>query len=147
MQTPERALEQAYKATLNIKAIENKHFGGNQISADSGNHSDNVMSYLQANFEKNLRITKLRLAKFRLSRSVLDLSDAALLEKLRAIDEVIEKYSYKRNTSLSALVPVSQAASTDLTKANGQSYASTVDVTSVETVLTKQEFCRTWGNN
>lgn len=46
LETPERALEQAYKAALLIKAIEDKHFDGNKISADSTNLSQQI-SYLQ----------------------------------------------------------------------------------------------------
>jgi len=37
---------------LTIKLIEDEYFDGNKISAASTNHSDNVMSYLQANLEK-----------------------------------------------------------------------------------------------
>lgn len=50
--TPERALNQAYKAALTIRAIEDEYFNGNKISVATSNHSDSVMTYLQADLEK-----------------------------------------------------------------------------------------------
>lgn len=131
LKTPERALEQAYKAALLIKAIESEHFGGNKISADSNNYSDNVMDYLQADLEKQLLITKLKLADFKVSRSVVDISDSVFLEKLRLIDEVIEKYTSKKSTS-SALVPISETVEIESNNVYTQSYSSTVDVNNLE---------------
>ena len=135
LETPERSLERAYKAALTIRAIEDKHFGGNKISAELTLHSNNVMNYLQADLEKNLSIIKLRLAEFKISRSVLSISNYVLLEKLRFIDEVIAKYTYK-NSSSNVLVLRAESGQIDSTQLNSQSL-STVDVINVETVSDK----------
>lgn len=121
-ETPERALEQAYNAALQIKATEDEYFGGGKISADSADYGDSEMSYFRAELQKNLNITKRRLAEFKASNSVIGISnynqtaakaevvDAAanngngyqqdsrerssiILEKLKFIDRVISKYT------------------------------------------------------
>lgn len=119
-ETPERSLEQAYNAALQIKAIEDEHFKGQKISADSASYGASVMSYFQAELNKNLNIAKLRLAAFNASHSVLTFVnqnttssnqvDASgrlgnfnalgardqpiiILEKLKFIDSVISKYT------------------------------------------------------
>jgi len=101
LKTPERALYQAYKAALTIKLIEDEYFDGNKISAASTNHSDNVMSYLQANLEKNLLVIKLKLVEFKVTDSVVGISNSLVL---RFIDDVIGKYTSQQSTSL-ALMP------------------------------------------
>lgn len=129
--TPERALEQAYKAALMIKTIEEEHFGGEKISASQMQYSDSAMSYFMADLEKYLNTAKLRLAEFKASRSVMSMYDqnllkysirenqnpsgalesseksSILIENLKSIDNIIEKYNddNKSNSSLS-LVPV-----------------------------------------
>ncbi|QSJ16564.1 proton extrusion protein PcxA [Nostoc sp. UHCC 0702] len=95
LDTPERALLEAYKAAQTIKNIEAEYFGHQKISAESGNYTDNSMSYWQGCLNQNLTIIKVRLAEFQLSRSVLNISNAALLEKLQFIDEVIDKYTFR----------------------------------------------------
>ncbi|MFN6567804.1 proton extrusion protein PcxA [Dendronalium sp. ChiSLP03b] len=111
-ETPERALLKAYKAAQTIKNIETEHFGNQKISAESANYTENVMSYWQGCLEQNLIIIKLRLAEFQFSRSILNLSNPALLEKLKFIDEVIDKYTFRNepvnNTSVSEDVNVNQ---------------------------------------
>ncbi len=135
--TPERALDQAYKAALMIKAIEDEHFNGKKISADTSDHSDSVISYFEADLKKYLNIVKVRLAEFKLTRSVLSNSDprkrinttrleainnpaqyyplevneqqSVIIEKLNFIDEIITKYStQERKLDSASLVPISQ---------------------------------------
>lgn len=132
--TPERALDQAYKAALVIKAIEDEHFNGKKISADTSDHSDSVISYFEADLKKYLNIVKVRLAEFKLTRSVLSNSDprkrinttrleainnsaqlevnehqSVIIEKLNFIDEIITKYSpQERKVNSASLVPISQ---------------------------------------
>ena len=93
LDTPERAVLEAYKAAQTIKNIEAEYFGHQKISAESANYTENVMSYWQGCLTQNLTIIKVRLAEFQLSRSLLNISNAALLEKLKLIDEVIDKYT------------------------------------------------------
>lgn len=99
-QTPERALEQAYQAALKIKSIENEYFDGGEISANSVNENSYlIMTVLQADLEKYLIITKLRLAEFNVSCSIIGTLNSAHLEKLKLIDEVLNKYIYKNKPS------------------------------------------------
>ena len=129
-QTPERALDQAYDAVLIIKAMEDEHFGGEKISPDGmeQNQGRRVYRYFQDELQKYLGITRLRLAEFKTSRSILSLTDPRLsginfqrwveeneetstpdrlairLEKLRFIDEVLERYQIQN--PITALVSI-----------------------------------------
>lgn len=96
--TPERSLAQAYEAAQKIRNIEIEHFGNQTISATSVNETANVMSYWQGILTQNLTIIKLRLAEFQTSRSLLEISNPALLNKLQFIDEVIAKYQQQSVT-------------------------------------------------
>ncbi|MEH2338147.1 proton extrusion protein PcxA [Nostoc sp.] len=95
LDTPERALLEAQQAAQRIKNIEIEHFGNKKISSESVKYTENVMSYWQGYLEKNLTIIKIRLAEFRLSRGIVNISNSVLLEKLKVIDEVVEKYAIK----------------------------------------------------
>ncbi len=91
--TPQRALLIAYEAALKIRDIEDKHFNGRKISSESTEHTANILSYWQAELEKNLKIINFRLAEFQRTRSVLNISDLAFLDRLKFIDEVTAKYA------------------------------------------------------
>jgi hypothetical protein len=130
--TPERALDQAYRAALMIKAIEDEHFDGKKISLSSRMHSDSVVSYFEADLKKYLNTIKIRLAEFRSCRSIflnseakkrgtnrIDTNDASLrslekdqqsilIEKLEFIDQVVKRYSEQVPENKS-LVPFVQA--------------------------------------
>jgi len=135
--TPERALDQAYRAALMIKAIEDEHFNGKKISTDSSDHSDSVISYFEADLKKYLNVIKIRLAEFKITRPVLSSSDprkrlnttrveainnqaqyyplefteqqSIIIEKLNFIDEIVTRYSPQAKKAVSAsLVPISQ---------------------------------------
>ncbi|MBH8566909.1 proton extrusion protein PcxA [Nostoc sp. CENA67] len=111
LDTPERALLEAYKAAQTIKNIEAEYFGHQKISAESVNYTENVMSYWQGCLNQNLTIIKVRLAEFQLSRSLLNISNSALLEKLKFIDEVVDKYTFRYepgNYSNSAIISENQ---------------------------------------
>ncbi|MEH2117641.1 proton extrusion protein PcxA [Nostoc sp.] len=95
LDTPERALLEAQQAAQRIKNIESEHFGNKKISSESVNYTENVMSYWQGYLDKNLTIIKIRLAEFRLSRGIVNISNSVLLEKLKVIDEIVEKYAIK----------------------------------------------------
>lgn len=130
IQTPERALDQAYDAALMIKAIEDQHFDGEKISSCSSKHSDNVLSYFQSELKKYLKIADVRLTEFKASRFIVDSTNstlynrssisardreqtAAILEKLKFIDEILDRYKFEPATSKS-LVPLSQVEPTSL---------------------------------
>ncbi|MBE9052912.1 proton extrusion protein PcxA [Nostocales cyanobacterium LEGE 11386] len=105
--TPERSLEEAYKAALKIKAIEDEHFNGNKIDLNSAIYSNSVMDYFESDLKQQLKIARMRLTEFRASRwfsneshqkaaqktGIEYPSPSLILEKLRFIDEVISKYN------------------------------------------------------
>lgn len=142
--TPERALDQAYKAALMIKAIEDEHFDGKKISANSTAQSSSVVAYFEADLYKYLQTVKVRLAEFKSSRSVfsgsepkqikttdveaignparfypLELNEkqSIIIEKLNFIDSIILKYSDNKSSETS-LVPFSSEKRNQIIKAD-----------------------------
>ena len=130
-ETPDRALEQAYDAALAIKAIEDEHFGGQKISARSGEYGHSTLSYFKSELQKYLKVIQTRMVEFNASRSFLELPDrvgakpkaghsadrhqhglhldnkeraSLIFEKLEFIDGVIDKYI--NNSRSTAIVPV-----------------------------------------
>jgi hypothetical protein len=95
--TPERAVLEAYEAAQAIQKIENEQFGGQKISAEVENYSANVMAFWQGNLNRNLTTIKVRLAEFQLGIKLVDISDPNILEKLKFIDEVTGKYNQEYN--------------------------------------------------
>ncbi len=128
LDTPERALLEAQQAAQRIKNIEREHFNGKKISSKSVDYTENVMSYWQVYLDKNLTIIKVRLIEFRLSRKIFNLSNSDLLEKLKVIDEVLEKYLIKDELIQdSALVSNSQSLQINQSEINKQPDSSKVN--------------------
>jgi CemA family len=98
--TPDRALDEAYKAALKVQSIEDEN-GGQKILENN----PQLPAYLRADLQKYLRITKLRLTEFQTSRSIDSRQnnvpdnlesieiEALVLEKLQFIDWILERYS------------------------------------------------------
>ncbi|NMG20237.1 proton extrusion protein PcxA [Brasilonema bromeliae] len=107
LRTSERSLDEAYKAALQIKAIEDEYFNGNQIDFGSNKYSGSVMDYFESELKKQLKIVRMRLTEFKASRFFQSESNqkvakefaieypqpALILEKLKFIDEVTAKYT------------------------------------------------------
>jgi len=74
LKTPESAIS-SIQGRIDNQAHWRQYFDGNKISAASTNHSDNVMSYLQANLEKKL-VIKLKLVEFKVTDSVVGISNS-----------------------------------------------------------------------
>ena len=105
--TPDRFLEIAYRAALEIKSIEDNHFYGNKIDFTVVSYSNSVMDYFQADLKKQLKIIRTQLKKFNTSRSLLWISSKNFVEqdielnnksnfivdKLKFIDEITSKYT------------------------------------------------------
>jgi CemA family len=117
--TADRALDEAYKATLKIKAIEDEHFGGEKIAVSTAYSTNQIATYFQNDLNKYLNIARIRLAEFQTSRTVTGNSyqqpdtqqfdsrgfndinpytqdieyEARILEKLSFIDEILTRYS------------------------------------------------------
>ncbi len=133
LETPNRALNQAYDAALKIKAIEDEHFGAQKISPQSTQLRGSAFAYFESDLQKYLRTIRMRLTEFKRSRSALALTNpnktvetlktiettsvgsdrfvpavrdqpAITLEKLRFIDEVLMRYAEEQLT-LEAVSP------------------------------------------
>lgn len=141
LHTSERALLEAYEAAQNIKNIEIEHFSDQKISAESVNYTESVMSYWQGYLNKNLTIIKVRLAEFRLSYSILNISDSTILEKLQFIDEVISKYTPEvEPISSSALAAVSNPRETNNNEVNKKSGESNPEIIKNQSISEKTGF-------
>ncbi|MHC5738786.1 proton extrusion protein PcxA [Nostoc sp.] len=120
LNTPERALLEAQQAAQRIRNIEIEHFDNKKISSESVKYTENVMSYWQGYLDKNLTIIKIRLAEFQLSRGIINISNSVLLEKLKVIDEVVEKYAIKdeqiSNSGLGSTYPPLQINRSEIKK-------------------------------
>ncbi len=111
--TPERALDQAYRATIKIKDIEDKHFQGQKVSTEFSDYGETAISYFRTEVNGYLRTIRIKLAEFKVSRLFFKVSDlknysaksddqmtyveeilpsSTILEKLNFIDKVIAKY-------------------------------------------------------
>jgi hypothetical protein len=119
--TPERALDAAYIAAIKIKAIEDDHFQGEKVAAETSDYSDSAIAFFRADVNNYLNQIKLRLAEFRVSRAFSIFSDTpasssqpqviqdetsqygqnlSIVEKLNFIDRVISKYKNEPKKSL-----------------------------------------------
>ncbi|MEA5592988.1 proton extrusion protein PcxA [Rivularia sp. UHCC 0363] len=107
LRTQERSLDEAYKAALQIKVIEDEHFNGKKIDINSVTYSSSVMDYFESDLRQLLRIVRMRLTEFKATRYLLNESNLkaankfeiehpsseVVLEKLRIIDEIVAKYT------------------------------------------------------
>jgi len=88
------ALESAYQRALKIKAIEDKHFGGQKISpAAVGGKS--VYDYFQSTLERELLQIRFDLTQVRLGNFINPQTNPEnnnILETLKAIEDIIGKY-------------------------------------------------------
>ncbi|WP_042341833.1 proton extrusion protein PcxA [Calothrix sp. PCC 7507] len=137
LDTPERAILEAYEAANKIKNIEIEHFAGQKISAESVS----VMSYWQGYLNKNLIVIKVRLAEFKLSYSILNISDTDVLEKLQFIDEVISKYTLKLELiENNVLVSVFEPLQTNTSKVNDKLDVSNTEIIKTQSISQKTGF-------
>lgn len=105
---PERSLEQAYRAAEKIKDIEDKHFQGNKVSAESGQYGASVITYFTTEVKGYLQKINVNMAIFRTSRLFFSLAEIErsqsdkhlygddvvyILDKLKFIDQTIKRYS------------------------------------------------------
>jgi hypothetical protein len=112
-QTPERALDRAYRAALKIKNIEDKYFNGQKVAAEFSQYGESTFASLKTEVQGYLQNIRMRLTEFRASRLFLILSEAqsskletsdrsssietngqalGMLDKLNFIDEILAKY-------------------------------------------------------
>jgi hypothetical protein len=103
LDTPERALESAYKAALILKKIENEHLSGEITSIF--NYSDSRGTYFHLKSNKYLITIKLRMIEFKVSNSIIDISQFSksnlntIIDRLELIDEVLTRYYQPKQTN------------------------------------------------
>ncbi len=119
--TPERALDEAYRIALMIKAIEDEHFQGKKVTADFTEYGESVIIYFQQEVDSYIHKIKARLIEFESSRSVVKFAYTVeqnknyeleppeiIIDKLNFIDSVIKKYEKNPSKNHSvALIPLS----------------------------------------
>jgi hypothetical protein len=136
--TPERALEQAYQAALKIQSIESQYFGGEKVSNQSKNYSQNVLACFQADIDKCLSIIKLRIAEFKISRFLLRDCDYAFLERLKFIDEVLITYNTEESPELKSVESCEKSLPLQVEKQSQSKKAvSRLSLTDIEPVTQK----------
>ena len=67
--TPERSVDEAFEAAVNIKQIEEEHFNGNKIAND-GSFGSSVFSVFEIKLQKYLRIINIRLNFYKISAAL-----------------------------------------------------------------------------
>ena len=111
--TPQRSLDNAYKAALKIKEIEDNHFAGQKVSRENADYGDSVIAYFQTEVNGYLQKINMGLGVFKTSRFFLNISNiqefpqnslterelqkntttaAIVFEKLEFIDQVTSQY-------------------------------------------------------
>ena len=120
LRTTERSLNRAHEAASLIKAMEDEYFNGEQIPAQHPLYGSSVMNYLHSELDKFLKTVRMSLTEFNFSRSwfsnfnqnnfnlarnnTLDIQSKTyaneVLEKLTFIDQVVEKYTDTKESSL-----------------------------------------------
>ncbi len=129
--TPDRALDRSYDAALMIQSLENEHFRSQKIELQNGNNLGPAsFAYFEAELNRHLKELRLRLTEFRSSRQTVNFTnpkasrhldspqmdanksdpshlrsanDRTLvqLEKLKLIDQVLDRYQSDREIFLS----------------------------------------------
>lgn len=116
-ETPERALDRAYKAALKIKEIEDKYFKGSKVSLYNSDYGESVTTYFSNELRGYLKAIDTALVECKTSRLFMNLTDwensplkldktpvsnsqgsdtsSLMLDKLNFIDEVTAKYKVK----------------------------------------------------
>lgn len=108
LKTPNRSLERAYHAALEIKSIEEKHFLGEKVSIESGLYSESAIAYFQTKINQCLTTIKVSLIELKASNYIISSYEilterlnqdgvgenqtASAIEKLSFIDAVASKY-------------------------------------------------------
>jgi CemA family len=75
LNTPDRALDDAYDAALAIRAIEEEHFQGQKIGITpgaAGRLTPNALAYFEADLKRYLKMVRMRMTEFRISRNTVD---------------------------------------------------------------------------
>lgn len=118
--TPERSLEEAYKAALAIQTIEQEFFQGKTVSPEQKLYSRNIFQCFQDDVNRYLNVIKVRMTLFQVSRNIIHKAHPDLWEKIKFIDQVLERYQPD------FYVDVDRINMTDSEKSNNQISNNTI---------------------
>lgn len=120
LKTPNRSLERAYHAALEIKSIEEKHFLGKKVSIESGLYSESAIAYFQTQINQYLITIKVSLIELKASNYIISSYEllterlnqdgvgenqtASVLEKLSFIDAVASKYRNSKQYNFTQII-------------------------------------------
>jgi len=152
LRTQQRSLDEAYKAALQIKAIEDEHFNGKKIDINSVAYSSSVIDYFESDLKKLLRIVRMRLTEFKATRYLLSESNIKeaqkfdveypeseiILEKLRLIDAIVSKYTTQFAEEISPQSDIVEFPEQTSNQANSQ-YSKIIPRIESEIVQAKTE--------
>ena len=121
-ETPQRALERAYKAAIAIKEIEDKYFNGNRVDQSNANYSRTAITYFENEINGYLKTIDIALTTFRTSRFFINLTEREqssrnadyrpddesrkdqqrdlILEKLNYIDHIASGYKFEKPSNI-----------------------------------------------
>lgn len=117
--TPERAIDTAYKAAVTIKKLEDDYFEGNPVSKDWG-YADNTYSLFQTQLQSALSSIDVRLAEYKISSKIptflksdvtkvpiklignpnLENTAPNIIQKLAFIDLILSRYRATETTDI-----------------------------------------------
>jgi hypothetical protein len=117
--TPERAIDTAYKAATVIKKLEDDYFEGNPVSKDWG-YADNTYSLFQTQLQNALSSIDVRLAEYKISSKIptflkpdvikvsiklignpsLENTTPNIIQKLAFIDLILSRYRATETTDI-----------------------------------------------
>jgi hypothetical protein len=159
----QNALEEAYQKALAIKKIEEEHFNSQKIDPKNCDYGDRVYEYFEQELRANLQIINLKINHFKTSKSVhhfldnnlknnknspeIDYQKDIILERLKVIDEIINKYNGNYyETSLQIVKPEkSPQKSVSITKKNASenNLEPNIETVSDKTSVLPRSFLRT----
>ncbi|MEB3182129.1 MAG: proton extrusion protein PcxA [Nostocaceae cyanobacterium] len=107
LNTPQRSLDEAYKAAVKIRELEGQYFNNQKVTAESANYGNSVMDFFEDDLRKQLKNIQMRLTEFRASIAFINfinpqtndarfkkiINSSEVLAKLGFIDEVTAKYN------------------------------------------------------
>jgi hypothetical protein len=136
--TPERAVESAYRAAVAIKKLEDDYFEGNSVSKDWG-YATNTYSVFQTQLQSALSTIDVRLAEYRISSRIpsflkpevtkisinpvklignpnIQNTAPNILQKLAFIDFVLSRYRFSGSISINSNVNAGNGIDNDPVK-------------------------------
>lgn len=134
--TPERALDEAYEAALKIKTIEDTHFNGGLINAETGNYSDSVRSLFLRDLNVYLETIKVRLIEFKASNSVVKIVNVANPPKLEV--RIRTEPSEDEDASTEGESSVGRATGDPGDDAKDDAGIQTVDIINEQSIILKK---------